>query len=120
VPRLFLLTVPGLRVASDWRAVHDRLLDDFPRITDVLATTMTATLLIVHEDDADVDAWLEGISDGILDRRRSAANAPRARTQSRARGHQRAWGLTRARGGAPATRGPYRLNHSTHHTKGTA
>ncbi len=92
MPRLFMLTVPGLKVASDWRAVHDRLLDDFPGITDVLATTMTATLLIVYEGDANVDAWLEGISDGILSRRLSAGNAPRVRTQSRARGHLRAWG----------------------------
>jgi hypothetical protein len=77
MPRLFMVTVPGLKVASDWAAVHDRLLDDFPGITDVLATTMTATLLIVYEGDANVDAWLEGISEGILSRRISAENAPR-------------------------------------------
>lgn len=81
MPRLFMLTVPGLRVASDWATVHDRLLDDFSGITDVLATTMTATLLIVYEDDANVDAWLEGISDAILSRRISAENASRVRTQ---------------------------------------
>jgi hypothetical protein len=81
-----MLTVPGLNVASEWGAVHDRLLDDFPGITDVLATTMTATLLIVHEGEADVDAWLEGISDGILSRRLSARNVPRVRTQSRSAG----------------------------------
>ena len=119
MPRLFMLTVPGLKVASDWGAVHDRLLDDFPGITDVLATTMTATLLIVYEGDADVDAWLEGISDGILSRRLSAGNAPRVRTQSRARGHQPASGLRRAHDRAPAPRGPYQLNHSTQQTKGT-
>jgi hypothetical protein len=92
-----MLTVPGLKVASEWGAVHDRLLDDFPGITEVLATTMTATLLIVHEGEADVDAWLEGISDGILSRRLSAGNAPRVRTQSHARGHQRAWALRQPR-----------------------
>jgi hypothetical protein len=120
VPRLFMLTVPGLRVASDWAAVHDRLLDDFPGITDVLATTMTATLLIVYEGDANVDAWLEGISDGILSRRISAGHAPRVKTQIRAsRGHRRAWGLGRARDRAPAPSGPYQLNHSTQQTKGT-
>ena len=95
MPRLLMLTVPGLKVASDWRAVHDRLLDDFSGITDVLATTMTATLLIVYQGDANVDDWLEGISDGILSRRLSAGNAPRVRTQSRARGHRPAWGLGR-------------------------
>ena len=104
--RLFMLTVPGLKVASDWRAVHDRLLDDFPRITDVLATTITATLLIVHEGDADVDAWLEGISDGILSRRLSAGNAPRTKTQTGARSHQRSWRLRQARDRSPAPRGP--------------
>jgi len=91
-----MVTVPGLRVASDWAAVHDRLLDDFPGITDVLATTMPATLLIVYEGDANVDGWLEGISDGILSRHLSAATAPRARTPSRARAHQRALGDRRA------------------------
>jgi hypothetical protein len=109
VPRLFMLTLPGLNVASDWAAVHDRLLDDFPRITDVLATTMTATLLIVYEGDADVDAWLEGISDGILSGRVSARSAPRVRTQgrprvraqSRARDQHRSWGVRRARDRAP-------------------
>lgn len=103
MPRLFMLTVPGLKVASDWGAVHDRLLDDFPGITDVLATTMTATLLIVHEGDGDVDAWIEGISDGILSRRLSAEQAPRVRTQSRARvATSGPWGLRRARDRVPA------------------
>ena len=92
MPRLLVLTMPGLRVAPDWAAVHDRLLDDFPGITDVLATTMAAPLLIVYESDANVDAWLEGISNGIVSRRLSAGNPPRLRTQSRARGHHRAWG----------------------------
>jgi hypothetical protein len=97
-----MLTVPGVRVASDWAAVHDRLLDDFPGITDVLATTMTATLLIVYEGDANVDAWLGGVSDGILSRRISAGNAPRVRTQSGVGGHQRASGVRRAHGRGPA------------------
>src|SRR6476619_5230539 len=99
-----MLTVPGLKAASDWAAVHDRLLADFPGIKDVLATTMTATLLIVYDGDANVDAWLEGISDGILSRRISAENAARVRTQSRARDHQRAWGV---RGRATVPPGPW-------------
>ena len=119
MPRLFMLTVPGLKVAVDWAAVHDRLLDDFPGITDVLATTMTATLLIVYEGDADVDAWLEGISDGILSRRIRAGNAPCVRTQSRARGHQRTWGVRRAHDRTSAARDLHQLNHSTAQTKGT-
>lgn len=103
----------------DWAAVHDRLLDDFPGITDVLASTMTATLLIVYEGDANVDAWLEGISDGILSRRISAGNAPRVKTSIRARGHQRAAGVRRGHDRGPCPRGPYQLNHSTPQTKGT-
>jgi hypothetical protein len=119
VPRLFLLTVPGLRVASDWAAVHDRLLDDFPGITEVLATTMTATLLIVYEGDASVDAWLEGVSDGILSRGINAGNAPPPRAQGSVRGVQRAWGGRAARDRGPRPRGPYQLKHSTPQAKGT-
>jgi hypothetical protein len=83
MPRLFMVTVPGLSVASDWAAVHDRLLDDFTEVTDVLATTISATLLIVYEGDAHIDAWLEGVSAGILSRRMSAATAARARLRAR-------------------------------------
>jgi hypothetical protein len=101
MPRLYMLTVPGLNVASDWAPVHDRLLDDFPEITDVLATTMPATLLIVYEGGANVDAWLDGMSDGILSRRMSAKNAGRMRSRDRAPERERIWGLRRARNSAP-------------------
>jgi hypothetical protein len=37
--KLYSLTLPGLDVRSDWRVVHDRLLDDFPAVDDVLPTT---------------------------------------------------------------------------------
>ncbi len=70
--RLLMLTVPGLEVKSDWSAAHDWLLDSYAQITDVLATTIAATLLIVHEGDAEVDAWLGGISEALLARRLSA------------------------------------------------
>jgi hypothetical protein len=73
MPRLYMITVPGLNVKLDWAAVHDRLLDDFPHVIDVLATTIAATLLIVYEGDADIDGWLAGVSDGVLSRRISAA-----------------------------------------------
>lgn len=84
MPRLYMITVPGLTVALDWAPVHDRLLDDFPEIADVLATTMPATLLIVYEGDSNVDAWLEGISDGILSRRMRAGTSSRPSTRSSA------------------------------------
>jgi hypothetical protein len=73
MPQLYMLTVRGLQVKSDWAAVHDRLLDDFPQVTEALATTMTETLLIACEGDADVDGWLEGVSEAILSRRLRAA-----------------------------------------------
>ena len=64
--KLYSLTLPGLDVRSDWRVVHDRLLDDFPAIDDVLATTTTATLLIVYEGSAQIDGWLDSIDEAIL------------------------------------------------------
>ena len=69
-----MLTVPGLKVTTDWASVHDRLLDDFPDVIDVLATTMPATLLIAYAGEANIDAWLEGISDGIRSRRARAGH----------------------------------------------
>jgi len=72
-----MITVPGLQVKFDWAAVHDRLLDDFPQVIDVLATTMPATLLIVYEGDAQIDAWLDGVDEGILSRRMRAAHSTR-------------------------------------------
>jgi hypothetical protein len=35
MPQLYMLTLPGLDVRSDWRAADDRLLDDFDEIEDV-------------------------------------------------------------------------------------
>ncbi len=63
---LYSLTLPGLDVASDWRAVHDRLLDDFPAIDDVLPTTMAATLLVVYRGFAQVDRWLRSVDEAVL------------------------------------------------------
>jgi hypothetical protein len=93
---LYTLTVPGLSVPSDWASVHDRLLHGFPENTDVLATTMRATLLIVYQGDANVAAWLEGISDAVLARRIRVQRAPRLRTRIRDRERDRTWGLRRA------------------------
>ena len=65
-PKLYLITVPGLEITSDWRVVHDRLLDEFPEVTDVLATTMKGTILILYGEPARADAWLETVSETIL------------------------------------------------------
>ena len=70
---LYWQTLPGLDVRSDWRVVHDRLLDDFPAIDDVLPTTTTATILVVYEDSAQIDGWLEAIDEAILSRRLRSA-----------------------------------------------
>jgi hypothetical protein len=69
MPRLCQITVPGLHVPTDWRTVHDRLLDEFPEIDDVLATTIGATVLIVYEGRSHVDQWLESVSGSIVARR---------------------------------------------------
>jgi hypothetical protein len=71
MPKLCMITVPGLRVSSDWQTVHDRLLDEFPEVTDVLATTIKETILVVHEQAAPEDAgrWLDTVNETILYRR---------------------------------------------------
>ena len=74
--KLYSLTLPGLDVRSDWRAVHDRLLDDFPAIEDVLPTTTAATILIVYEGSALLDAWLDSIDEAVLSRRLRSAGQP--------------------------------------------
>lgn len=66
---LYSLTLPGLDVRSDWRAVHDRLLDDFRAIDDVLPTTTAATILIAYRGHAEVDEWLGSIDEALLGRR---------------------------------------------------
>jgi hypothetical protein len=72
MPRLYMITVPGLEVKSDWRVVHDRLLDDFDKVDDVLPTTTPETLLVVYRGRARVDEWLDAMSEGVLLRRMRA------------------------------------------------
>ena len=64
--RLYSIMVPGLEVRSDWRLVHDRLLDDFPAIDDVLPTTTAGTILVVYQGRAQPDKWLESIDAAVL------------------------------------------------------
>jgi hypothetical protein len=75
--QLYQITVPGLEVSSDWRLIHDRLLDEFSEVTDVLPTTMKAAILIVYEGPADADAWLATISETILNFRRASVRGSR-------------------------------------------
>ena len=79
---LCLLTVPGLDVRSDWRGVHDRLLDEFPAVTGVLATTMPETVLIVH-DGAPDGAWIDVAAATVLVSRQRRAQ-PRSPLSRRA------------------------------------
>jgi hypothetical protein len=78
--KLYSLTLPGLDVRSDWRAVHDRLLDEFHSIDDVLPTTMIATVLIAYRGPAEVDGWLGSINQALLSRRLRSAPPARATT----------------------------------------
>lgn len=73
--RLYRITVPGLDVKSDWRVLHDRLLDDFPKVSDVLPTTTPETLLIIYRGRAQVDEWLDAVSEAVLFRRTRAGGA---------------------------------------------
>jgi hypothetical protein len=77
--KLYSLTLPGLDVRSDWRAVHDRLLDDFPAIDDVLPTTMAATVVIAYRGSAEVDGWLGSIDRALVSRRLRSARRSSAR-----------------------------------------
>jgi hypothetical protein len=63
---LYSITLPGLQVSSDWRLVHDRLLDDFAAVEDVLPTTMAGTILIAYRGRPQPDGWLESIDAAIL------------------------------------------------------
>jgi hypothetical protein len=76
--RLYQITLPGLDVRSDWRTVHDRMLDDFPCVGDVLATTINATVLVLYEGRPQVDRWLESITSSV------SARAAGPRMQHRA------------------------------------
>jgi hypothetical protein len=71
MPKLYMITVAGLEVKSDWRPVRARLLERFPEVDEVLATTIPGTILIAYAGAAKVDAWLRTVSDTVLGRRRS-------------------------------------------------
>ena len=65
--------------------VHDRLLDDFHAIDDVLPTTTTETVLILYEGFAPLDAWLHSVEAAILSRRLVSAGHASARDHARHR-----------------------------------
>jgi hypothetical protein len=55
--RFCRITVPGLSIKQDFKAARSRLLDDFPTIEEVIATTAPGTVLILASDPVDVDGW---------------------------------------------------------------
>jgi len=80
MPKLYEITIPGISMQGDFRAVRHRLLADFPYVTEVLATLTPATVLIVYHGEAEVDDWLDALSDSVATQRirlgRSHAFAP--------------------------------------------
>ncbi|HXB16718.1 MAG TPA: hypothetical protein VNV44_13365 [Solirubrobacteraceae bacterium] len=59
--RLCRITVSGLSIKQDFKAARVRLMDDFPTIEEVIATTAPGTVLILASDPVDVDRWSEAL-----------------------------------------------------------
>jgi hypothetical protein len=74
--------------------VHDRLLEEFPEVNEVLATTTSGTLLIVYEG-ADTDAWLGTVSETILNYRHDVGMLQHSSEQIASRGKRDLAGGTR-------------------------
>ena len=63
--RLYQITVPGVSVARDCSAIRHRLLNDFPDVVEVLATTIPATVLIVYRGEDRIDPWLDAVGEAL-------------------------------------------------------
>jgi hypothetical protein len=75
------ITVPGLSMKQDFKAARQRLMNDFPTIDEVIATTAPGTVLILASDPIDVNAWRETL------RSISTAQARTGRFRLAPRGH---------------------------------
>jgi hypothetical protein len=71
MPRLYQITIPGLWLKRDFTAARRRLIADFSRVVEVLATTIPATVLVAYLGEDEVDAWLGALSDAVATRRMS-------------------------------------------------
>jgi len=88
---LYWLTLPGLDVRWDWRAVHDGLLDEFEAIETVLPTTTAATLLIAYRGQAQLDGWLDSIDRSVVARRLSGQSESAIGARSTRRPRNGSW-----------------------------
>jgi predicted lipoprotein with Yx(FWY)xxD motif len=59
--RVCRLTISGLSIKQDFNAARRRLMDDFPTIAEVIATTAPETVLVVASDPVDIDGWCEAL-----------------------------------------------------------
>jgi hypothetical protein len=69
--KLYEITIPGLSMKGDFPAVRRRLIADFPRVLEVLATATPATILVAYLGEDDVDAWFDALCDSLATRRMS-------------------------------------------------
>ena len=77
MPRLHQITIPGLSLKGDFPAARRRLIADFPRVLEVFAANIPATVLVAYPGEDEVDGWLDAVSDSVaiprISRRRSYA-----------------------------------------------
>lgn len=69
--RLYEITIPGLSIDNDFRAVRRRLLADFPHVVEVFAMSTPETVLIAYRGEDEIDAWCEALGDAVAITRRS-------------------------------------------------
>jgi hypothetical protein len=67
----YQITIPGLSIKGDFPAARRRLIADFPRVLEVLPTTIPATVLVAYHGEDEIDAWLQALSDSVAVRRMS-------------------------------------------------
>jgi hypothetical protein len=67
--QLYDMTIPGFSMTADLPAVRRRLLAQFPRVREVLATLVPGTIRIVDQGQDEIDRWLEVLSKAAADSR---------------------------------------------------
>ena len=59
--RICRITISGLSIKQDFRAARRRLMEDYPTIEEVIATTAPGTVLVLASDPVDIDGWCEAM-----------------------------------------------------------